>query len=459
MPGRLDLLNQPISYLLRRLAVPVGTGFFFNTMFNVVDVYYGGRISTQALAALSLCFPMFFLIVALGAGLLMATTALIGHALGAGDRETAELYAAQAISFAQLHALLLMVIGLAAVPVVFGRMGASGPYLELAVAYARALFWGAPFFLGNYAFNAMLSASGDTRSFRNFLVGSFFLNLLFDPWFVYGGLGLPPLGLAGIAWATVLIQFCGNCYMLRRVVGTGLLTRRSWQLLLPRLGPFRRLFAQAIPASLNMLTVSLGIFVITWFVGRYGTAAVAAYGICTRIEQIVILPVMGLNVATLTLVAQNFGAGNFARVEETQRTALRAGLWLMTGGSLLVFFLAKYLLILFSRDPQVIAIGQVYLRITALVLGAYVILYINNAALQGLQKPAFALWIGLFRQIAAPLVAFQLLAIRLGFGLTGIWWGVFLVTWGAAVLSLLYTRHTLRIMGRETEIIPAPDLR
>ncbi|MSM41061.1 MAG: MATE family efflux transporter [Geobacter sp.] len=444
-----DLLHQPIPRLLRQLAVPVGVGFFFNTMFNVVDTFYAGRISTSAIASLALCFPLFFVIIAVGVGILMATTSLIGHGLGAGRLEDAKRYAAQAFSFALVHALLVTVAGIVATPWIFTRMGASGEYLALAVGCMRALFSGSVFFLGNYVCNAILSATGDTRSFRNFLVAGFLLNLLLDPWFMYGGFGLPPLGLPGIAWATVAIQGMGGFYLLRRVIGTGLLTPFSAWHFIPRKDSFIRLFSQGVPASLNMLTVSLGIFVITWFIGRYGTSAVAAYGICTRVEQIVLLPVMGLNIATLTLVAQNYGAGQFARVSETPGTALRGGLLLMAFGSVAVFLGGGVLLKLFTRDPEVIAAGIGYFRVNAFVLGAYVILYINNAALQGLQKPAFALWIGLFRQLAAPLVAFPLLAGYLGWGLSGVWWGILLVTWIAAAMSVIYTRHMLRVMARD----------
>ena len=446
MPKTSDLLHHPIPQLLRRLALPVGVGFFFNTMFNVVDTLYAGRISTRAVASLALCFPLFFVIIAVGAGILMATTSLIGHALGAGKREDAERYAAQAFSFALIHAVALTALGTISTPMIFERMGASGEYLSLAVSCMRALFSGSLFFLGNYVCNAILSATGDTRSFRNFLVGGFLLNLALDPWFIFGGLGLPPLGLPGIAWATVAIQGLGSSYLLRRVVGTGLLSGRSWRLLVPQSESFRRLFSQGVPASLNMLTVSLGIFVITWFVGRFGTAAVAAYGICTRLEQIVLLPVMGLNMATLTLVAQNYGAAQYERVLETPGRALRIGLLLMSIGSVAVFLGGGQMIKLFTPDREVIAIGTGYFQVNAFVLSAYVILYINNAALQGVQKPGFALCVGIYRQLAAPLLAFYVLAIHLGWGLMGVWWGILLVTWSAAGISIIYTRYLIRTL-------------
>ena len=194
-----DLLTHPIGRLVRRLALPVGIGFFFNTMFNVVDTWYAGRLSTQAVAAVSLSFPLFFLIIAIGSGISTGATALIGHALGAGRRDEAELYAAQTISFALLHGLLLTIFGWLATPAMFRLMGAEGEYLALAVSYMGAMFSGSAFFVANQAHNAILNASGDTRSFRNFLVLAFILNLIYDPWFIFGGFGVPPLGLAGIA--------------------------------------------------------------------------------------------------------------------------------------------------------------------------------------------------------------------------------------------------------------------
>lgn len=451
MSTPLDLITDPIPKLLVRLTVPVATGFFFNTMFNVVDTFYSGLISTQALAALSLSFPLFFIILAVGAGTSMGATALIGHALGAGARKEAELYAAQAVSFTLIHAALLTAAGLAASPALFRLLGASGEYLALALKYMNVMFGGTLFFLANYALNAMLNAGGDTKSFRNFLVVGFFLNLGMDPWFLYGGLGVPALGLAGIALATVLVQALGTLYLLRRVAHTGLLSRRSWQLLAPRREPFRRLLGQGFPASLNMMTVALGIFVITWFAGRFSKEAVAAYGIGTRIEQIALLPAMGLNVAVLSLTAQNFGAGRLGRVREAVRTSFRAGQLMMLGGTVLVFALAGPMMGLFTRDAGVVAAGVQLLRVESLVLGAYVILYVNNSALQGLQKPAFALWIGLFRQIAAPVPVFWLLAFGLGWGLPGIWWGVFLVTWSAAAVSVIYTRRVLRLLVAEAD--------
>jgi putative MATE family efflux protein len=424
--------------LIRKLAVPTSVGYFFNTMFNVVDTFYGGRVSTEALAALSLSFPIFFLIIAIGAGISTGATALIGHELGAGNAEEARHLAGQTISFGIVHGFLVAAVGFSAGPLLFQLLGAKGPVLQFALQYMDTIFTGSIFFLINYVLNSLLNATGDSRSFRNFLVVGFFLNMIFDPWFLYGGLGVPALGLPGIAWATVLVQGVGNIYLAMRVRQSGMLEGFRWRELVPRRHAYSQLARQGFPSSLTMMTVASGIFLITWFVGRFGSEAVAAYGIGSRIEQIALLPVMGMNVATLALVAQNSGARQLERVVQTIKIALRVGVALMGAGTVVVFLAARPLMGLFSNDPKVVEIGVGYLRIEAFVFMAYVILYTCVAVLQGLKRPGFALMIGLMRQIVFPLPVFYLLAVFLGFGLTGIWWGILLVTWGAALVTLLY---------------------
>lgn len=438
------LLTDPIPRLLKRLAIPVGIGFFFNTMFNVVDTFYAGLVSTEALAALSISFPVFFLIIALGAGTSTGATALIGHALGSGDEKSARHYAAQTLSFAVLNGLMLTLAGTVAARQIFILLGAQGTYLDLSVAYMTPIFVGCVFFLINYALNASLNASGDTTRFRNFLIGGFFLNFVLDPWFLFGGFGLPAFGVAGIAWATVVVQIAGNFYLYRRVRSKGILSRVVLSELMPERKAFVELARQGFPAALNMMTVAIGIFVITWFLSRFGKEAVAAYGIGARLEQMALLPVMGLNVATLALVAQNNGARQLARVKETIKRALIAGVGLIIPVAALFFFLAEDLARIFTQDPKVAAIGASYLRVAAFVFGAYMILYINVFALQGLKRPMFAIWIGLYRQLLAPVAVFSIFAFNYGWGIKGIWWGILVVTWTAAAISIVYIRFILR---------------
>lgn len=439
-----DLTSAPIPLLIRRLAIPAGTGFFFNTMFNVVDTWYGGKLSTTALAAMSLSFPVFFIILSCGNGISTGTTTLIGNALGHGDHQEAETYIHQSLSFTLANTVFITILGLLLSPFIFRFMGAEGEYLQLSLSYMNVIFYGSIFFMLNFVMGAILNARGSTIPYRNFLVAGFFLNLGLDPWLMYGGLGIPPLGLPGIGLATVLVHALGNIYLFNHVFSTTTKTSFSWRELIPSWHHYRELARQGFPAALNMMTVSLGIFIITWFVGRYGQEAVAAYGIATRIEQIALLPVMGLNISTLALTAQNFGARRTDRIRQVLAISLRYGFIMASAGTLAALIFTSQLMGFFTSDQAVIDSGVRFLKIEAFVFPAYVLLYICVSAMQGIKQPLFALWIGLYRQIVAPAAVFQLLTTVLSWGIVGIWWGIFSVTWSAALIVVVYVSWMLR---------------
>ena len=441
-----SLITKPIPGLIAQLAIPASIGMFFNTMYNVVDTYFSGLISTEAIAALSLSFPVFFVILAIGFGISTGATALIANALGAGDDKKAQLYAIQSVSFTFIISMALMLVGLYAAPFLFGLLGASGTYLAISLSYINIIFYGLVFFSLTFVLNAILTAQGDTKSLRNVLIIGFFLNLLFDPWFIYGGFGLPALGLPGVAWATILIQLFSTLFMGMRVIRTGLICRECWPMFVPRRHFFWDIAKQGFPASLNTMSIAIGIFIITWFLSKYGQTAVAAYGIATRVDQIAILPIMGLTTATLTLVGQNNGAALYHRCREVYRKALLYGILITTVSMISVFFFPHAIMQIFTEDNAVVNIGAFYLRISAFIYWAYIILFVAVAALQGLKRPLYAIWIGLYRQIIAPAIVFYALASLLGLGLTGIWWGIFLVTWSATIFTLFYVRSTMNTM-------------
>ena len=261
---------------------------------------------------------------------------------------------------------------------------------------------------------------------------------------MWGWAGLPPMGVAGIALATVIVQI-GGCIMLWNGMRRHELCRDlPASLFKPNLGMLRHILGQAVPAGLNMLTVALGIFVITWFVKHFGKEAVAAYGIATRIEQVVLLPTIGLNFATLSLVGQNFGAGFPLRVREAWTTNVKYGVLLMLAGGALLFGLRSQAMKLFTQDAAVIGHGHDYLGIASVTLAAYPILFITVFMLQGMKKPGYGLWMGLYRQIAAPMIVFNLMAFTFALGTWGVWLGIALVTWSAALFALWWGWRTLK---------------
>lgn len=440
----MDLVKDPIPKLVRHIAVPASVGFFFNTMYNIVDTYFAGRISTDALAAMAASFPIFFIIIALGSGIGQGTTALIANAIGENKLQKAHHYTLQSVSFGIGAGILLTALGWWCAPFLFRSLGAEERYLDLSLAYMNTVLGGIVFFLLQSILNSTLNALGDTRTFRNILIAGFLLNCFLDPCLMYGWLGLPALGIRGLALATVVIQVGGSGFMLYNVRRTRLWKAFHWRLFLPDLAMYRDIALQGIPASLNMVTVALGIFVITWFIGRFSKEGVAAYGIATRIEQIFLLPTIGLNISILSLTGQNNGARRFDRIREALNTTTRYGLGLMVVSGITIFFAGGWLVRVFTQDPRVNAIGAQYLKVAAITSCAYVILFQTVFMLQGLKKPLYGLWVGLYRQLVGPGLVFWLLAFKLGWGLPGIWWGIFSVTWSAALFMLWFGRWMLR---------------
>jgi putative MATE family efflux protein len=436
MPNAISITTDPITQLTWRIALPASVGMFFNTMFNFVDTYCAGLLGTNALAALSVSFPLFFLMIAVGSGLSQGATAMIANALGGSDQAGARHVFAQSLVFALGAGLLLAAAGIWMAPAIFRVLGADGDYMAQTLSYTNVIFAGAPCFVLSMAINAGLNSQGETRPYRNFLIAGFFANAALNPLLMWGSPLIPPLGVGGIALATVIVQFAGCIYLWKRMRSSPLGEMIPRKDFLPDATAMRGIAGQSVPAALNMTTIAIGVFVMIAYVKHYGQGAVAALGIATRIEQIVLMPAIGLGTAMLSIVGQNHGAGLHDRVREAWSTNIRHGVGMMVIGGICVWLLGETLMKVFTSDSEIIRKGGEYLRVAAITLAAYPILFVTVFMMQGMKRPAYGLWIGIYRQIAAPIAVYHTLAFTLGLGLAGIWWGMAMVTWSAALFAL-----------------------
>lgn len=443
MSAKLRPTVDPIPGLIRKIAIPAGTGMLFHTLFNVVDTWYAGLISTEALAALAVSFPVFFMVIALIVGIGHGASALIANALGEKEPALARRLWGQSLLLAMTTGVLVALYGLYAADPLFRLVGIEGESLRLASIYLVPILLFAFVFLLSAACNGLLTAQGDARSYRNALIAGALLNVVLNPLFMFGLGPLPGFGVLGIAISTILIQALQFVYLWRRCRQSDLGRHASLNSLKPDIEAMIRLLRQAVPVTGQMLTTGIGLFAITFFMGRHGEAAVAAYGIALRIEQLAMLPMVGLSTAALTLIGQNYGARNTVRVTSAAWTTLGYGMALMALCAILVWPLRSVLMGLFTDDADVIGLGAAYLGVAVLNFCAYALLMIGSSILQGMKRPVFALVIGLFRHIFGPMVVLWLLDPVLGFGLPGIYWGIFAVGWIGALTTLLYLRYRL----------------
>ncbi len=433
-----NLTQGSIKKHLRSIAIPSSIGYFFHTMFNVTDTFFAGEISTQALASLSLTFSIFFIIIAIAGGMSQAVTALLGNAIGAKKIDEAKQIILHILFFALCIALVITLIGLFSAPFLMQILGAEGEYLKEALSYINIVLFGAIFYVGVFFTNAILNSLGNTKAFRNFLVIGFFLNIILDFWFIKGGLGLEPMGVRGIAYATIIIEFLGFVYLFSVLKGTYLLID---------LPIFRfdikiifSFFKQGTPPTINMLLMALGMFIITYYISAFGQHVVAAYGIAIRIEQIFLLPSIGINVAVLAIVSQNNGAGLYKRVKECVIYAQKVGFILWVIGMLSLFVFGEFLMSLFTNDSLVIKAGLDYLYAAATSLYAYMLVFINISFLQGIKKPALLVYLSLFRQLLVPVSVFSLFAYY-KLPLEFYWWGLVAFIWLSALFIVWYAKH------------------
>ena len=416
-------------------------------MYNVIDSFYAGQISTTALAAMGLSFPVFLLIIATSGGLSRGASALIANAIGSREEDKQRRYIAQSLSMGVVVSLALTVTGILAAKPLFQLLGATGEYLTIALSYMNPIFLGSIFFLISNLSNAILIASGDSKTFSKVLVVGFFLNLILDPWFLYGGFGLPAMGIAGIAWATVVIQIAGSTFMLATVLRRGLLKLKPWQDLLPDLRVYWEIAQQALPATFNIMSVALGFFVITYFLKFYGEPTVAAFGVTTRVEQIGLLPTFGLYAAIMALVGQNNGARNFERIRETMRVCNRLGLAIVTMTSLLIFVFASHLMRIFTSDIEVIDIGVGYIRIMALIQWSYVMTSTRLAMMQAIKRPLYGFFESVLRKVLLPLPLLWLFVLKFEFDVEWVWYSVAAANVLMTLITLVVAQSMLKRIG------------
>ncbi|MFP4549911.1 MAG: MATE family efflux transporter [Spirochaetales bacterium] len=446
----MDITHDSIPGLIRKIATPFALGTLFSTFFNVTDTFFAGRLSTDALAALSLSFPMYFLIFGPGIGIQSGAAALISNALGSGDEQRASRYQAQAITLGVVAAAAVGLLLQLILPWLFRLFDPSQEVLAGGLRYMRVIAAGAPALVLVPVTNAGLIARGETRVYRNMLMIIALLNVGLDPLLMFGlriadVQIIPSLREAGTAAATVALQAGGLVYIVRRGMRDGAFTGISKRDFLPSREHMRDLLSQSAPATIDFLTITIGAFVINYFVSDFGRNAVAAYGAALRVEQIALLPLFGISTALATLVGQNNGAGRRDRVHESFRVSILISIAAAVAILTPVVLAAPFLLRLFTDVPKVVDIGRNYLYIQALTYFSYILMNLSNSVLRGIKRPFAIMWIGLYRQAAAPFVVFPLLAYSAGLGVYGIFWGLVAVNWSAAVFTYLWSRRKLAV--------------
>lgn len=420
-----DLTHGPLWRRFRDVAAPAAVGMLFSTLYNVVDVYFAGMISTEAQAGLAVAFPPFMMLMTVGIGLGVAMSALVGGALGAKERARARALSLQGAVFGSALSAALIVLGLVLAPLVLQLTSEPGVYRDLGARYVSVLMLALPGFVLAFTVNGVLQAQGDAVSMQRALIVACLANVGLNPLLIWGAPGVwSGMGFDGIAVATILSQSGVAAYLIHRALRTELSGRPRWAELPPRADIVGEILRQQAPATSAMLVLFVASIVIQAYVKRFGPEAVAAAGVALRVEQLFLLPAFGLTQALLPIAAQAYGAGLHDRARAAFATCVGIGMIYMAVACPILWLAAPQLMAVFDDDPAVIAIGVGYLRVDGVILPAYLTLFAVNAWLQALKKPNWAFVIGVYRQaLAVPLFIWLWVDVG-GWGVFGVWMGI-----------------------------------
>ena len=440
MIQKLNLTSSPILKLLTQIAIPSMTGSLFQTLFNLIDTFYAGKISPEALAALAKAFPLYFIIISAGIGIVAGCNSLIANSLGSNNKVAGSIYSYHSIIYAFFLSIFIMLIGTHFSYDILNFMGSTKESIVLSKEYTDIIFLGTIIFLLLTSFNSVLYAQGDTKTYRNVLIVGVIFNIILNPIFIFGLFFIPAFGVAGLAISTILIQFIACIYLYFKVNQTELKIIFKISNFLIRKNFLINVFNQCMPITMALFLVAAGSYILLSFLSIFGDRAIAGYGAAVRFEHLFSLPVIGLNTAVISIAGQNFGAKRFDRIKEVYFKAVFIGMIIMCLAGIIIYLLSESIISIFSNDFEVIKFGSTYLKIAAFIGPIYPVFFISHALFTALKKTFLIFYSNLFRMIIFPLtIVWFILNIMDGY-FNDIFYGLLLMNWAFGFIMLAIAR-------------------
>lgn len=394
---RPDLLNNDIAATLKSMTVPMIVGMVMLMTFGLVDTFFISMLGTDELAAISFTFPVTFTVISLNIGLGIGTSAVIARLLGGELHEQAKETATGALMLAFVMAVALAIIGMVTIEPIFSLMGASAELMPHIKDYMHVWYGAGVFLAMPMVGNSVLRAAGDTKTPSYIMAVGGLINALLDPLLIFGWGPFPALGIQGAAIATLIAWAVGLFYIIymlaikRRLMQARLL---NWSELKRSCGGILKIGLPA--AGANMLTpIATG--VVTSIVATYGATAVAAWGVGGRLESIASIVVLSLSMSLPPFISQNLGANKLDRVLHAFTLSIKFVIAWQLFIYLLVALGAGLIAGIFTDDPEVATIIQLFLVIVPLGYGLQGVIILTNSSFNAMHLPMSALLLSIVR--------------------------------------------------------------
>lgn len=427
-----------ITKALLKLSIPIVLANVLQSAYQLTDTFWVGRLGAEEVAAVSLCYPIIFVLLSLGMGFSIAGTVLVSQYSGKNNQYMIDYLAGQTFLVMTLISIFFSIVGYYSSGIIIESMGVSGYVASEATEYLQISFIGLFFMYAYLTFQNILRGVGNTRTPFIIVLITVVLNFFLDPLFIMGWGPVPAMGVGGAAIATVLTQ------AIAAIVGIFFLmnSRHGITLKLSYLKPnwhqIKRIIRLGTPASAEQSTRGLSMTMMTFLVAGFGTDATAIFGIGIRILSFVIIPALGFSQATSTLVGQSIGSGQRRHAHAITVQANWMIMAALTLAGVVLYLCAVPVLKLFVPDAaNVIEGGNQFIKIIALTFGFIGLQQVVSGAFRGGGNTTLAMLLAIVTLWMVRFPLAYLLAYHTPLHVDGIWWAFAGSNVIAGVLALI----------------------
>ena len=446
---------MPVNKLLISMALPMIISMLVQALYNIVDSIFVSRICEDALTAVSLAFPVQNLMIAISSGTGVGVNALLSRSLGAKNQEAADKAAKNGIFLAICSYLIFLILGLTACNLFFRTQTDSATIIAYGDTYLSICMICSFGMFIQMMFERLLQATGRTI-YTMFTQGTgAIINIILDPILIFGMFGLPKLGIAGAAVATVAGQIIASvmAVFFNFKFNTDVSLKGRFR---PSGHIIGQIYSVGIPSILMMSISSVMVYGMNRILIAFTSTATAVFGVYFKLQSFIFMPIFGMNNGMVPIIAYNYGACKPDRIKKTIALAMVYAECIMLIG-LLVFKLKPDLLLsFFNASPEMLAIGEPALRTISWSFLVAGICIISSSTFQALGNGLYSLAISFGRQLVVLLPAAYLLSLT--GNIHAVWWSFPIAEVASLALSLTFMYKInqkifipLRKMQRESE--------
>jgi len=443
------ITKGPIFSSLLKLSLPIMVSQLMQTLYNLADTLWVGRVGADAVAAISISFPILFLMIAIAAGLTIAGTAIIAQYKGAGNMEDINRVLGQLVTYIGTIAFIIMIIGLLFSKQMITLMGAEPGIVNDAAGYLKIIFAGMPFMFGFFIFSSILRGIGDTVTPAIMMFISVILNIILDPLLIFGIGPFPELGVQGAAVATIFSRALVTIYAVYLIIRGIRGLKLSFSNMVPDFEIIKMITRIGIPSSVEQSMIALGQLFMTGLVTGFGTMTLAAYGIVNRIVSLPIILAFGVSAAATTMVGQNIGAGEKERAEKTAVISITSIFVSLTVFGAIILIKPEFVISIFNNAPEVLEHGSNYLAIVTLTFGFIGAMNVVNGVFKGAGRTVPPMIISTASQWIFRVFLGYLFAHIFNWHQFGLWWAIAIANIAGAVIGIIW----LKVSNWSTKII------